>query len=309
MIELTQPLSLNKSHGRRPAVPTGEDGKKEAPKTPQQIRLEALQVLRRGLSPQRWRVLDLLAIGGVLSVAQCQVSYRALRKYAQEQLLDRLPYTVNDLKQAMDDYGIPGSNDTDTLLYTLGSLGIEIARQRHGHPPPTGYLGYTLQRTLHDVVRNEIVLRLAHYAESLGWSVRWLGHAESTLIKDGEAILEPDALLILRHEQQEKAFLLEFHNEDKQIRAYEKVRRYEAAYATQLWQSQWGLAVFPHVLAVFTLPIIADGYQNAIREREQVHGHYDGKLLAGILDNNRLGEWTNIATGQREQLLGDSAVI
>ncbi|MFZ6028081.1 MAG: replication-relaxation family protein, partial [Chloroflexota bacterium] len=197
------------------------------------------------------------------------------------------------------DLGLPGE---ETSLYTLGPVGIEIAKQRHGRPPLTGYLGYTLQRTLHDLLRNEIVLRFSAFARSLGWSVAWLSHQDATLQKDGEVLLEPDAMLKLKRDGKQKDFLLEYHDENTPIHAWKKFRQYERASRTDVWPRQWETDAFPVVLAVFRNPAIGQGYQSAIKECERVHCTYYGKVLKGVLAGN-LAEWVNILTGQREPFL------
>ncbi|MFZ6028190.1 MAG: hypothetical protein ACOYYS_10795 [Chloroflexota bacterium] len=246
-------------------------------------------------------MLDLLATGGVMRASQLGLADRTLRKYAHGRLIDRLPCITRQLSQALGALGLPGDDES---LYTLGPVGSEIAKQRHGHPPPGGYLGFTLQRTLHDLLCNEIVLRLSAFAEGLGWSVGWVNGQGAALHKDGEAILEPGALLKLQKGGQGKCFLLEYHDEDKAMRAGEKVRRYEAAFRSNIWPGQWETDAFPAVLAVFRSEIVGRGYLDAIREREQVRVTYYGKRLDGVLAKN-LAEWRNVASGQREALLGE----
>lgn len=304
MIELTtDKTTLTAYRGRRPAP---------SDLSAQQVKLEAQRLLSRGLSDQAWRVVDLLATGGVMRASQLGPSGRTLRKYAHVRLIDRLPCITRELSQALNDLGLPGDDES---LYTLGPVGIEIAKQRHGQPPPTGYLGFTLQHTLHDLLCNEIALRLSVFADGLGWSVGWVNGQQAALHKDGEVILEPGALLKLQKDGREKCFLLEYHDEDKSIRAREKVRRYEAAFRSGAWRGQWEVDTFPAVLAVFRNPIVGDGYLDAIREREQVHITYYGKRLDSILAGSEpqssaaqsaVADWRNVASGQREAILGES---
>src|SRR5512145_3203382 len=85
--------------------------------------------------------------------------------------------------------------------------------------------------------------------------------------------------------------------------AREKVRRYEAASRSDAWRSQWEVDTFPAVLVVFRHATVGDGYLDAIREHEQVRVTYYGKRLDGVLAKN-LAEWRNVASGQREAILG-----
>lgn len=77
---------------------------------------------------------------------------------------------------------------------------------------------------MHDVILNEIVLRVMTYAESQGWEAQWWGtHTAGSMDSEKQEVLEPDALLVLKREGQEQAFCVEYHhNEDKVTRAERK---------------------------------------------------------------------------------------
>ena len=283
-----------KRSGRPPAYP------KEL--TSFQIKQEASRIQTLGLSSQAWQVLDWLSVGGVMSTHQLKIKPRTLRKYAQAHLLTRLPFTSTELASEFTQYGLP-YEPSETHLYILGPVGLEIATRRHTYPPLTGHLSYPLARTMHDVILNEIVLRLAAFAEKQEWRVTWMGTNTATLF-DAEKtrqILEPDVLLIFQKDNQERRFCVEYHNEDKQTRAEKKVHKYQSAYESGTWRQQWETDTFPNVLAVFEKKIVGIGYQSVLKGRK-THVTFCGKLLAGILQDN-LAEWAVFATGERLAIL------
>ncbi len=281
--------------GRRPDKPE---------LTAAQIKTEAARLLAEGISKDVWRVLDWLAVGGVMTVAQLQLNPRTLRKYAKARLVDRVPFPTREIMTVFEAEKIPVEDVSLIQMYVLGPLGLELLRGRHAFVPLTGYLNYPLSRVLHDVILNEIILRLVGFAESLGWETTWRGPNSARLVhpESKQEILEPDALLVFSKADQLRAFCLEFHHkEDKQTRAELKVRNYQAAYESGLWQAQWELETFPTVLPVFTEKIVGTGYLNTLRERRS-DVTYLGKLLAGVLQNN-LAEWANFATNEKSTIL------
>lgn len=272
--------------------------------SPAQIKQEAAKLLAIGISKETWRVLDWLSVGGVMSVAQLELSPRTLRKYARVRLIDRLPVPTKEIAKEFELHKLPYEAAVDTQLYVLGPVGLEVLKDRHKHAHLTGYLSYPLPRVMHDVVLNEIVLRLITYAENIGWEATWMG-TNSAMIFDAEKnqeILEPDALLVFTCQGQERAFCIEFHhNEDKQTRAEMKVGKYQAGYENGNWRVGWELDAFPIILAVFDNKIVGTGYQTALHDRK-TNVTFCGKLLAGVLQNN-LAEWTNLGNGEKLLLL------
>jgi acyl-coenzyme A thioesterase PaaI-like protein len=253
------------------------------PMTPQQARVEAQNLLRGGLSQAALDTLDLLSVAGVLPIHRLLVRGRTLRKYRQRQLLDRLPFTTKQLQETFAEYGLQAP---DALtLYTLGPVGIEIVRERHGVQPPTGYLAYTIERVMHDVVVNEIVLTIADQAMQNGWQSALASKYEATLYSADRsmALLEPDGMLRIQRGEEEHVYLFEYHNEDKATRARSKVARYQAAFDSGLWRDQWEVETFPLVLAVFRRPVIGNGYAEALAEiKAQVQ--FYGRTLENALD-------------------------
>ncbi|HNB53031.1 MAG TPA: molybdopterin-dependent oxidoreductase, partial [Anaerolineales bacterium] len=65
-------------------------------------------------------------------------------------------------------YGSPQAFlGSESLVDELAEkMGLEILKPRHPYSLPTGHLSYTLPRLMHDVILNEIVLRVMTYAES-----------------------------------------------------------------------------------------------------------------------------------------------
>ncbi len=285
--------------------PTGRRPKHEELLSPAQIKAEAMRLLAKGIRNEAWRILDWLFVGGVMSVAQLELKARSLRQYTKSRLIDRLPYLVQVTADEFTKNQLSFLEPKETQLYILGPVGLEVLKDRHSYPPLSGgYLSYPLPRVMHDVILNEIVLRLLSYADELGWDATWRGANSARLINpdNRQEIIEPDALLVFKKGDQERAFCLEFHhNEDKQTRAELKIKNYQAAYESGLWQAQWELETFPAVLAVFTERIVGTGYHNTLRERRS-DVTYLGKLLAGVLQNN-LAEWANFGTNEKGALL------
>jgi hypothetical protein len=163
-------------------------------------------------------------------------------------------------------------------------------------------LHYTQSRIAHDLILNEIVLRLASAAREAGWRTFWAGTNAAEIRNGSEQLIEPDALLILEKGSERKLFAIEYHNEeDKRQRAFEKVRRYERARERpEAWMSAWQVETFPPVLAVFRDNAVGLGYRDAARELN-ARGAYYGKALEGIAKGS-LREWLNVASGNRESI-------
>lgn len=272
--------------------------------TPSQANKLAHMILAGGLSSNAWQMLDRLAMGGVLGTWQlCQpaLSARSIRKYASQYLITRLPFQSVQLMAAFQEYGLPFAPETS--LYILGPVGLEIVKMRHEAAPLTGYLAYPLRRVMHDVLANEIVLRIATSAQAYGWQATWLSKYEATLTVDGQALLEPDGMLRLRKGDIVRLFCLEYHNEDHQTRAWHKVMLYERVFhKTDLWQAHWDTDEFPKILAVFAKEIVGKGYRATLKEYGKTFGQYYGKFLAGVLAD-QVTEWLHLGGEVRENLL------
>ena len=259
--------------------------------TPAQIQAEAMNVVARGLSSIAWHALDLLYVGGIMTVDQLALNPRTLRRYAAKQIVNRYAVSPGFVSERLGEYGLVTGNGQ---LYTLGPVGAEIVQMRHRVKPASGFLTYTLERVLHDVIVNEIILRVIRQAEDDGWSVDWASKYESTLFREDTPILEPDAFIRLEREGEEHSFLIEYHNEDKRTRAIQKVRQYERAWESELWQDTWKIQDFPPLLAVFKKEIVGEGYLDGIKESAPVEVSYYGRALKGIWDEDGLANWFNI---------------
>lgn len=265
------------------------------PMSPQAAQIAARNMLQRGLSKNLERVIGLLLAAGVLSQYRIPASGRALREYHKRRVLDRLPFTSNEVREALKTCGLPVPDSERYLLYTLGPVGAEIVRERYG-VPSNGYLGATLERVLHDLAVNEIVLHVSDLAMAHGWTPVWLSKYESTLWKDEKketSLLEPDSFLRFKKDDQEWVCLIEYHNEDKRTRAIGKVRKYEAAFQSKVWAEQWDIDIargekpeekFPPVLAVYREGIVGKGYQEEIADNPGKVRFY-GRSLEGFFQD------------------------
>ena len=268
----------------------------------QQARAEAVSLLASSPHPILFFLVDYLFAGGAMCVFQLgNVSPRTLRRYAKKRVVDRLPFTASTVASRLTELGLTVPEDkTASTLYTLGPVGVEIAKMRHDVTPATGFLAYTLERVLHDVVTNEIVLKMAYAAKKRGWRAEWVSKYETSLMKENHQILEPDAMLRLNKDSDERLYLLEYHNEDKSTRALGKVRKYESARVTGIWSETWQTDVFPPVLAVFRNKIVAKGYQDGVAEQADGGCQFYGRTLGKVLED--VDTWFNFNTKGQENV-------
>jgi hypothetical protein len=269
------------------------------PLTPQAAQVAARNLLQQGLSKTAEHTLGLLLAAGVLPQYRLPVSGRALRNYHKQRLLDRLAYTSAEVREVLLSYGLPVPENAERcLLYTLGPVGIELVKEIHRVPPPSGFLGAPLERLMHDLAVNEVVLRLSELAIAAGWTPIWLSKYEASLRNGDVAILEPDAFLRFKKDGQEFAVLIEYHNEDKSTRAAGKVRRYEAAFQSELWATQWDVETFPPVLVVFRERIVAQGYDREVSANPGKVNFY-GRSLEGFFQDPLT--WYGFKSKQKEK--------
>lgn len=289
------PPTVRYKPGRVPSYAQRNKEMDLAQMTSKQAKAEAQRMLTAGMSPQTLRAIDLLSTGGIFSAARLGMAERTLRKLAQRRLLERIKINHLETPEGYSDSSFaflgPG-------LYTLGQVGLEIATMRHDVTPPTGYPFYLPARIAHDLVTNEIVLRLAEAMGERGWDVEWVGKAEAVL----HALVEHDALIRFRRNGEERAFLLEYHNEERPSQAENKVKQYERAHADGDWRTAWEVETFPPVLAVCSHALVRTGYVNAIQGRRTRCVYY-GKMLKSILEDGNIRDWVNISTNKREDIL------
>lgn len=288
MIRVTS-RNKDEAEGGRPGVSTEM--------TPQQIQYAATKVMENSMSKSAWRALDLLFAGGIMTVDQLGMTPRTMRRYAKKHIVKRYGVAPRFVIEKLGEYGLDVENGQ---LYTLGPVGIELTGMRHGVKPPTGYLSYSLERVLHDVIVNEIVLRIAQEAEAHGWEFIWASKYQATIFREDIPILEPDALIRLKRENVEaKVFLIEYHNEAQRTRALQKVRQYERAWESDLWQEPWEVESFPPLLAVFRKEIVGEGYLDGIKESAPVDVAYYGRALSSVLAEGGLADWFHINTKKK----------
>ncbi len=268
------------------------------PMTPQAAQAEAWRILQTGLSGHLETTLTLLYSAGVLPASRLPINERTVRKYHQQRLLDRLPYLGREIKAIYQEYGLPAPDVS--LLYTLGPVGREIVKERFGHPAPGGYLNMPLTRVMHDLALNEIIFCLADLAKE-GVAFEWVSKYEATLWKNNQPMLEPDALVRIKHGEREDVYLLEYHNEeDRRGRAGEKVRQYEKALQSGLWRDQWEVETFPPILAVYRDKSVAKGYNDEITANPGKVVFY-GRSLAGFFQDDP-HVWYDFRNGKKVSL-------
>lgn len=274
------------------------------PMSDQAARAEAGRLLQLGLSVHLERALTLLYSAGVLPAYRLPVDERTLRKYHHLRLLDRLPYLSREIQEAYQSYDLPVPSGS-LLLYTLGPVGREIVKERFGHPAPGGYLNMPLTRLMHDLAVNELIFRLADLARGNA-AFRWMSKYEATLWKDGQPVLEPDALFFVQRGEVQEAYLLEYHNEqDRRSRAEDKILQYQKALQSNLWSQQWEVETFPPVLVVYRDASVAKGYHESLRAYPSQIRFYGASLQRVFgeawrewfdLQNRQVGQKTTLFT-------------
>lgn len=236
-----------------------------------------------------------------MTAAQLGYTPRTFRKHRKLRVIDRLPFDTDETVPKHKEYGLPLTDKKrDTHLFVLGPVGIEIVKIRHEFTPSDGYVGYGLDRLMHDVIVNELVLRIAAQAMAHGWEPIWVGEKEAILYQEKQPLVRPDALIRLAKDGQERVYLLEYHNEDKSTRAAGKVQTYERVHTSDIWKKGWNSAEFPPILAAYRQPVVGRGYKDAIEERSLVHCTYYGRGLSTLLEDT--GEWYNFTRGQAEHV-------
>ncbi len=270
--------------------------------TPAQARMEASRLAAGGLSAKTWRILDLLATGGVLPSNHLpELTDRSMRNLCAMRIFERVARERDELEEQFARLGVKGM---ERYLYMLGPVGMEIAASRHGVVPINGYQAFTTAHVLRDVMANEVVFRLGELLASRGWAVEWVGRAECRLVDNkGAALLKPDALIRIRKDGPGgggATFLLQYHNEDWSTHGALMVERYERAFSDANWQECWEVESFPPVLVVFERPIVGAGYQSATKSNRKLHCTYYGKTLKALL-KGMLDEWTNISAEMKKE--------
>jgi hypothetical protein len=284
------------------------------PMLPRQARHKALELLSNGLPPKLDRAVNLLSMGGIMTAAQMGVSPRTLQRYRDFRVVDRIPHNASVILDLFKVYGllIP-EQQSKLLLFTLGPVGIEISKMRYEMKPPSGYLGYSLDRMMHDVVVNEIVLHISRQARVHGWVTVWVSEGKAALYRNQQQLIKPDAMLRLKKDGEEFLYLIEYHNEDHSSRTKQKVQQYERIRYSDEWREIWMTDIFPPVLAAFRYSIVGRGYAENINARESMYVNFYGRMLPSIFKD--IDRWFNFSSEQKEYVwpwsnnLGDCIIV
>ncbi len=232
--------------------------------TPYEAKQEALLMMRSGRykpGTKFDRVVQLLSTGGVFLEEQIisltGAKKRTLQTYRKKGYIDLLPVPLK-----------LGSLINKPRVYALGPIGLALAELQN-ELVPTGYLKSTHDRVTHDVLCNLVYYQIYEAAKKIGYMAILRGKYETTIHnKKNQPILEPDSMVILTKEGEEKEypFLIEYHNENYSSRAAEKIRKYEYVYQEGYWRSQWHVNRFPPILIATTHLAPATGYDEEIKK-------------------------------------------
>ena len=264
--------------------------------TPYEAKQEALLMMRSGRykpGTKFDRVVQLLSTGGVFLEEQIieltGAKKRTLQTYRKKGYIDLLPVPLK-----------LGSLIDRPRVYALGPIGLALAELQH-ELVPTGYLKSTHDRVTHDVLCNLVYYKIYEAALIHGYVAILRGKYETTIHnKKNQPILEPDSMVILTKEGQEKEypFLIEYHNENYSSRAAEKIKKYEQVYEEGYWRSQWHVDRFPPILIATTHRAPAVGYKENIELRQKGMGvrcTYFIKPLRLLLDGSQSPlAWLNL---------------
>lgn len=256
--------------------------------TPYEAKQEALLMVRSGRykpGTKLDKVINLLKTGGVFLEEQVieltGAKKRTLQNYRKRGYIDLLPVPLK-----------LGSLIDRPRVYALGPIGLALA-ELQDELIPKGYLKTSHDRVTHDVLCNLVYYKL--YLASKEHELTAILHSkyEATIHnKKGQPILEPDAMIVLRHEitEEEKVFLVEYHNENHSSRAAKKIRKYEHVYREGYWRSQWHVDRFPPILIATTHRAPATGYDEEIKKHMRGAGvkcTYLLKSLKQLLDDTQ----------------------
>ena len=273
------------------------------PITQYEARQAATLLIQRGLVQPRMKVrslIDLMSSAGILPEAQLEdllnVTDRSIRRYRLKHLLQRVlvpPAIVNYMP-----FGA-------RYAYVLGAVGIELALQVHGMTA-TGYLESEYDKVSHDLLCNLVYYALHNGVQVLDYSAVLYSRYEAT-IRDfrGKALLEPDAMVVLKHKNKPRqVFLIEYHHEDYGSRAEGKVLKYERVLREEreAWQSKWQTSEPPTVLAVWTHKAVGTGYRTYFEERRRKHiglqARWLGKPLQAFTERQTVLVWEDLVAAQ-----------
>lgn len=284
-------------YGRRGGRPPSRE-----PITPEAARARARWLVSDDrLSPASLQIIDALTCAGVLTANQLQrlipegASIRTLRAHQRRHLLDSFRVAPRRLIEL----GL-ATTTADSRAYTLGAVGLEVARLRSSSRLVTGYANFTPNRTIHDLMAAEIVIRLFAPLRNTGANITWYNKHEATVWEGKEPFLEPDSLVVLEGNGRHACYAIEYHGEDSGRRARRKVIRYEQIRYEGRWQGVWGTPL-PVVLAMCRHEAVRTGYREAIRATAAQMTYYV-TLWPSFL--KRPESWTRLPHETNEDPLG-----
>ena len=221
---------------------------------------------------------------------------RTLQKYRKKGYIDLLPAPIK-LSELM----------SKPRVYALGPIGLALAELQN-ELVPTGYLKSSHDRVTHDVLCNLVYYQIYQAAKQIGYVAILCGKYEATIHnRKGQAVLEPDSMVILAREEEQHHFLIEYHNEDNSSRAGEKIRKYEHVYQEGYWRDQWHVKTFPPILIATTHRAPATGYNDEIKKYLQGAGvkcTYLLKSLKKLRDGSQSPlVWLNLEKNRSVNLL------
>ena len=271
--------------------------------TAYEAKQKALLMIRQGRyqpGSKLDKVIKLLSTGGVFFEEQIieltGAKKRTLQKYRKRGYIDLLPAPIK-LSELIK----------KPRVYALGPIGLALAELQN-QLVPTGYLKSSHDRITHDVLCNQLYYRIYQAAKQSGYVAILKGKYEACLHNQkGQAILEPDSMIILAREEEKHHLLIEYHNEDFSSRAREKIRKYEQIARSRYWQNQWHLDSFPPILIATTHRAPATGYNEQIKKYLEGAGikcRYLLKSLKKLLDptDNTL-QWLDLEKNRTVNLL------
>lgn len=270
-----------------------------------EAKFQATELLSKAqLSRLAWILLNALAEGEILTDDQLFRLYRSgynnqgryvsfsrtLLKYYHMHLINRGP-----MMRSLRNVGLPTTKKAQLRTYTLGAVGAQVISLYQGESLDTGFPA--LDAIEHDLLVNEVVLRLGDHYRRIGDDLTWVGKRSARLMDDENIIREPDAMIkVQKQNEAQRIALIEYHNEDNSRRGADKIARYEETLRrADLWQAQWQSETFPVVFVVYRHLAVLSGYQRALGERRNPPKTvFLSKSLSDILSGNNLDEWMPI---------------
>ncbi len=271
--------------------------------TQHEAKQEALRLSNAGLvgADSKIRVLiDVMSSTGIVPQQYLQdflpMQERSLRRYREKTILQRVPIPPSL---------VPCLPTRTYFLYALGMVGLELATLIHGRTP-SGYIESEHDTISHDVLCNVVYHALYHGVRVLDYAAVLYNRYEATIHDyKGKALLEPDAMVVLKHATHPRqVYLIEYHHEDFGRRAESKVLKYERVLREypELWQSKWQTSVPPTVLVVWTHKAVGAGYRKYFDERRRavlpLRARWLGKPLQAFTQKQTVLVWEDLGAAQ-----------